>query len=643
MKILRISTAAALLTALALSLFSCKFVFDTPGSKPEDGSDAPEGKVKATFTILGETAGESDWLDPGTVLEPVGVGKIEDSANEYEFLGWDADGDGIAEEFPYKLNESVVFAALLKADPKIFHYDIYVRGELKVSADCKYGDDINYPEVSSFIEDGEAFIFMGWKYDGAFDGMIRTKVTKSTVIEAYFADSQVLKLYYEGGLYAKRVPQGDPIPTLAAWGVQPRDGYEIVWYADPDFTARSELAVMPQGNLTLYGRQEKQGGSGTISVKSDEQLIKAFDSLLLKHETEADISLDYDHMPLQQLPAYLSANSISLFGYRLSASSSDGRTVKFAIEYSPLAVYRSENVLYTQLPSANLTLERSDRGSGYNSFAVETVEDCVQVTNSEALYYALENGVRPVPVGKDAEQLYAAMKDVLREYVSDSMTDVQKAAAIYEYLIMNTVYDGELLEKVIKGENAEGYRSFCLEGVFVDRLAVCDGLSKAFSCLCRIEGIECVRVTGKKSGSGVPHAWNKVKLGGKWYIVDVTSGGTLTGNEEVLSYVYFMMTDKAYEKVCRAGSDPAADIKCDTEYDIYEQRGLKADTPEKAASLLKNYIENAPEGRSSFEFELGYKISSDSKAVSEILKLIKSSVNVSYLSSGCVFCFIYDK
>ncbi|MBO7666127.1 MAG: hypothetical protein J6S70_01725, partial [Clostridia bacterium] len=184
MKILRISTAAALILALALSLFSCKYVFDTPGTKPEDDPSAPEGKVKATFTILGETAGESDWLDPGTVLEPVGVGKIEDSANEYEFLGWDADGDGIAEEFPYKLNESVVFAALLKADPKIFHYDIYVRGELKVSADCKYGEDINYPEVSSFIEDGEAFIFMGWKYDGAFDGMIRTKVTKSTVIEA---------------------------------------------------------------------------------------------------------------------------------------------------------------------------------------------------------------------------------------------------------------------------------------------------------------------------------------------------------------------------------------------------------------------------------------------------------------------------
>ena len=362
MKILRISTAAALILALALSLFSCKFVFDTPGSGPEDGSDAPDGKVKATFTILGETVGESDWLDPGTVLEPVGAGKIEDPANEYEFLGWDANGDGVAETFPYKLDESAVFAALLKAVPKIFHYDIYVKGELKVSADCKYGEDINYPEVTSYIENGEAFIFMGWKYDGVFDGMVRTKATQNTVIEAYFADSQVLKLHYEGVLYAKRVPQGEKLPALAVWGVEPREGYEIVWYTDPDCTARSGFDVMPQGNLTLYGRQEKQGG-GAIRVTSDEGLLKAFDSLLLKRQTEADLYLDYEHMPLQQLPGYLSANSISLFGYKLSASSSDGRTVTLAVEYSPLAAYRSKNVLYTQLPSANLTLERSDRAA----------------------------------------------------------------------------------------------------------------------------------------------------------------------------------------------------------------------------------------------------------------------------------------
>ena len=109
-----------------------------------------------------------------------------------------------------------------------------------------------------------------------------------------------------------------------------------------------------------------------------------------------------------------------------------------------------------------------------------------------------------------------------------------------------------------------------------------------------MEGIECVRVTGKKLESGVAHAWNKVKLGGRWYIIDVTSGGTLTGDEEVLSYVYFMMTDKAYETICSADAGPAAGIKCDAEYDIYEQRGLLAETPEEAAALIKNYIENAP-------------------------------------------------
>ena len=70
-----------------------------------------------------------------------------------------------------------------------------------------------------------------------------------------------------------------------------------------------------------------------------------------------------------------------------------------------------------------------------------------------------------------------------------------------------------------------------------------------------MEGIDCYRVTGvARTGSSYgAHAWNKVKLNDKWYIVDITwteyslgpeSTGTLTRDMyEVLGHKYFMVND----------------------------------------------------------------------------------------------------
>ncbi|MBO4500697.1 MAG: hypothetical protein J5760_00540 [Clostridia bacterium] len=618
-----------------------------PVTSQEPVSQAPvsAGKVRAVFYDRGTQLGDTGELEKGTVLEPVDYTVNEDAANTYEFLGWDADGDGVAETFPYTLETDTEFSAILKITPKVYHYDIYVRDELKASADAHYGDAINYPEVQSFIEGEDVFIFLGWKYDGVFDGMMRMNVEKDVRIDACFADTQVLKLYYSGGMFARRVDAGAALPSLADWNVYPQDGYKIVWYADQAFTQRMDIETMPEGNLTLYGRQEPADSSSYSRIQNDKQLIDVFNTVLLARRTSVDLLLDYSYGTLNDVMSCISDNAISLYGYKLSASTSDGVNVKIKVTYEPLATVRSSKTVYTQLQSANLTISKSDRGESFNKFAVDKLETAYPVNNSEALYYVLENGMRPIIDSSATEtaQIYAAMKAILREYVSDSMTDIEKAAAIYEYLIMSTTYDGELLKKVTAGADTAGNRSFCLEGVFIDRLAVCDGFSKAFCCLCRIEGIECVRVTGKKVSGGVSHAWNKVKLGGKWYIVDVTSGGTIVENDEVLTYRYFMITDKQNEKTCKPDKGCHTDIKCTAEYDVYAPRGLEPKSVEEAASLLKAYINAAPAGKSTFEIKLGYKVSSDSAAIQDILNKLNMSVSISYTGTDGIYCFIYDK
>lgn len=626
---------------------SSNTVSSAPVSKPEPVSQAPvsAGKVRAVFFDRGTQVGDTGELEKGTVLEPVDYTVNEDAANTYEFMGWDANGDGVAEEFPYTLDETTEFTAIMNVTPKVYHYDIYVKDELKVSVDAHYGDAITYPEVQSSIEGGEVYIFMGWKYDGVFDGMTRVNVEKNVRIDAYFADTQVLKLYYSGGMFARRVDAGTKLPSLADWDVYPQDGYKIVWYADQAFTQRMDIETMPEGNLTLYGRQEPADSASYSRIQNNKQLIDVFNTVLLARRTSVDLLMDYSYGTLNDVMEYISDNAITLYGYKLSASTSDKVNVKIKVTYEPLATVRSSKTVYTQLQSANLTLKESDRSENYNGFAVDRLEKAYPVNNSEALYYVLENGMRPIidQSATETVQIYAAMKAILREYVSDSMTDIEKAAAIYEYLIMSTTYDGELLKKVTAGADTAGNRSFCLEGVFIDRLAVCDGFSKAFCCLCRIEGIECVRVTGKKVSGGVSHAWNKAKLGGKWYIVDTTSGGTIVGDDEVLTYRYFMLTDKQNEKISKPDKGSHTDIKCNTEYDVYAPRGLEPKSVEEAASLVKAFINAAPAGRSTFEIKLGYKVSSDSAAIQDILNKLNMSVSISYTGTDGIYCFIYDK
>ena len=600
--------------------------------------------VVAEFYDRGNLVGDTGKLAAGTILNPVAFNINDDAENTYEFLGWDADGDGVPEEFPYTLNTNTRFTAILKITPVVYHYDIYVRGELVTSKDCRYGDVIEYPSVSSSIEGEDVYIFLGWSFNGVFDSKIHQNITENYRIEAVFADSQVLKLKYAGGLYAKYLEAGQLIPDLSEWGVYPDSGYSIVWYTDSALTKKYTSSAMPEGNLTLYGRQEATGNTG-YRVDNKSQLTQVMDSAFLSRTAKVNVLVTYDYGTLNDLTKFISDNCIDLFGYSLSVTTKDGDNIEFSITYPPHATVKSSKVLYTQLGSLNTTLKNSGRAANYDNFAVNKLTKTCVVNNSEALYYVLEQGMKPVidANATNLRDLYETMKNVLRAYVSDDMSDTEKALAIYQYIILATTYDGELLEKVKANVNSDGNRSFCLEGVFFDNLAVCDGMSKAFTALCRMEGIECVRVIGKKVEGGTSHAWNKIKLGGVWYVVDVTSGGMIVGSEEVMSLKYFLMTDAENEKINKPDAGSYTDIKCNTKFDIYESLGYKMGSADEAAAYLKEFVKVAPAGKSSFEMELGYSITSDDSAVKEILDKMAQDISISYVGTGGIYCFVYER
>ena len=81
-----------------------------------------------------------------------------------------------------------------------------------------------------------------------------------------------------------------------------------------------------------------------------------------------------------------------------------------------------------------------------------------------------------------------------------------------------------------------------MASVIQDGVAVCDGYCKAFQFFMDVLGIECEIQTGQN------HAWNRVKVGGQWYLVDCTWDDPIyyyNGvRQEVLQYRYFMVREK---------------------------------------------------------------------------------------------------
>lgn len=90
---------------------------------------------------------------------------------------------------------------------------------------------------------------------------------------------------------------------------------------------------------------------------------------------------------------------------------------------------------------------------------------------------------------------------------------LEKELKIIKILCDNIIY-GHGFDVSNINEKAEYHQT--IAGAIGKGQCVCNGYAMAFSYLCHLADIECIGVVGKG------HAWNRVKLFGDWYEVDVT-------------------------------------------------------------------------------------------------------------------------
>ena len=127
---------------------------------------------------------------------------------------------------------------------------------------------------------------------------------------------------------------------------------------------------------------------------------------------------------------------------------------------------------------------------------------------------------------KAASEFFASVPDGLSEYERELLT--------HDYLIECTEYDKDVDTEDTSKNSPDIYTVY---GALVNKVAVCEGYSRAFQLLLNGLGVDCVGVSG--TAEDELHMWNAVGMNGEWYAVDVTWDDN---DSSYYKYGYFNLT-----------------------------------------------------------------------------------------------------
>ena len=138
---------------------------------------------------------------------------------------------------------------------------------------------------------------------------------------------------------------------------------------------------------------------------------------------------------------------------------------------------------------------------------------------------------------------YVTARGELNDYIEKLMSRVEGQD---EYRIEKAVYD-EIFRNCTYNENTE--YSGSVYGALICGQARCEGICKSLMWCLRRLGIECLCVSGSQTWNSTAlysdHSWNIVRLGGKYYHLDLTLDNMRTSDDMVTNpnYGFFNCND----------------------------------------------------------------------------------------------------
>lgn len=139
------------------------------------------------------------------------------------------------------------------------------------------------------------------------------------------------------------------------------------------------------------------------------------------------------------------------------------------------------------------------------------------------------------------------VQEIVKNTITNEMGEYEKEKALYDYLVNNCEYDMDTLNSGVWDKNNDEYSAL------INGLSMCKGYAQAMNRLLKAVNIESKIVIGDIIDKEEPdkeklgHAWNIVKINGKYYHIDATWDSTYTHMYNEASDYFFNLSDEEIE------------------------------------------------------------------------------------------------
>ena len=225
-------------------------------------------------------------------------------------------------------------------------------------------------------------------------------------------------------------------------------------------------------------------------------------------------------------------------------------------------------------------------GSGNDDYSAEVVRKSTEsslFSDERKINEAISSGSTG-KLSTDEKALYDKVISLAKKLKGKSEYETVKN--IHDHLVSNIAYPQSWSGNGVHSLNYALNKGGC----------VCDGYAKAFYFLCKADGIESMIVGGTATDEygTESHAWNKVKVNGKWYTIDVTWDDPFPDDPGVVRYDYFLITDEDIARNHKWDDKGIPDAYSDDLGLIYEKY-KDIEKFEKTSDALKNFRNRATE------------------------------------------------
>ncbi|TXF35906.1 hypothetical protein E4J93_05910 [Collinsella sp. BA40] len=161
------------------------------------------------------------------------------------------------------------------------------------------------------------------------------------------------------------------------------------------------------------------------------------------------------------------------------------------------------------------------------------VYDTDRVTGKVTTYYPQYTDEVGTPFDR-SEELEREW-DVVRTLTENCTTDVEKALVVHDHLVRTITYSKKLGTHIPHD----------IEGGILEKQCVCEGYALAYKYYMNRLGIPCKVVSGAAGGES--HAWNQIRIDGKWYMVDATWDDP-NDSDHTVKHQFFLKSEHSFPR-----------------------------------------------------------------------------------------------